>query len=210
MSLIKMEDAIKKIFGASYYIELYNDACILEFAHGDDVAIFAIGLMTYLGTVKIMGISVMKRFNEVETILQPVLGNHKIKLGFWKATIFRNVKFESDEFNTNDSTAMNNVFNEVKAVCLEIEKDFLDNYKSLHEVYNASERMDIKEMVDFIAQPLPLRRMVIKKLCEDDNFNDFCENYIESAKQKAMTKPLQFKNYDKAAIELYQVLRTLH
>lgn len=209
MSLIKMEDEIKNIFGEDYAIKLYNDACFIEFEHDNNTATFAIGLISYPGSIRIRDISLKKRFDEIESILQPVLDNHKIKLGFWQATIFRDIKFESGEFATNDRDAVASVFNDVKSICLASKQDFLDNYKSLHEVYNASEGMGIKEMVDFIAQPLPLRRMVVKKLCKDDNFIDFCKKYIVSAEQKAKKKPLQFKNYDKAAIELYQVLKSL-
>lgn len=206
-----MEDILKNIFGDEFRIKLYSDACYIEFLHNENPASIAVGLITYPGSIKLHETcAIYKRFDEVESILQPILNKHNINLGFWKSTIFKPFKVDQYEFDKRDFTAIRGAFENIKSIGLSQRVEFLDLYKELNQVYEVSEAMEVKEMIGFISQPLPLRRMVIKKLCNDSGFEGFCSQYIESAQKKAKTKPSQFKGYDKAAEELYSILKSYH
>jgi len=203
-----IEHIIKDVFGNRCEVTLHGDACYIEFLHEGNSACIAIGLIAYPDVIKIQeGCSVMKKFDEVESVLLPVLSKHDINIGFWKSTIFKDFNIGQHEFNKHDLRAVEAIFNEIKSLSYIQGTQFLNLFKKLDQVYEASERMEVKEMVNFISQPLPLRRMVIKKLCEDNGFDDFCNKYIESAKQKARSS--QFKGYDLAAQELYNTLRLM-
>ena len=212
MSLNKgIEGTLKDVFGDEFKVNLYGDACYIEFFHAENPASIAVGLITYPSSIKVRETcTVFKRFDEVESILQPILDKYKINLGFWKSTIFKDFKVDQYEFDKEDFTAIKGVFENIKSIGLSQRVEFLDLYKELNQVYEASEKMEVKEMVGFISQPLALRRMVIKKLCNDRGFEDFCSQYIESAQKKAKAKPSQFKGYDKASEELYSILKSIH
>ncbi|MFA0963106.1 hypothetical protein AB9P05_14975 [Roseivirga sp. BDSF3-8] len=208
MSLNKeMENIIQDVFGNDFNVRVYSDACYIEFLHNGNPASIAIGIITYPGSIELHEkCAIYKRFNEVESILQPILDKYKINIGFWKSTIYKPFEIGHQEFNRTDFEAVRNVFEKIKLESLTHKANFLDQYKELHQVYESSEKMEVKEMVGFISQPLPLRRMVIKKLCGDSGFESFCNQYIESSEKKAKAKPSQFKGYDKAAKDLFNTL----
>jgi len=203
----EVKDILEDVFGSDFNVKLYSDACYIEFLHNENPASIAVGLITYPGSIKVRETcTIFKKFNEVESILQPILDKHNINLGFWKSTIFKDYKVGQHEFDRDDFEAFRNVFEKIKLESLTHKANFLDQYKELHQVYESSEKMEVKEMVGFISQPLPLRRMVIKKLCGDSGFESFCNQYIESSEKKAKAKPSQFKGYDKAAKDLFNTL----
>lgn len=202
-----MEDIIQDVFGSEFSVKVYSDACYIEFLHNENPASIAIGIITYPGSIELHEkCAIYKRFNEVESILQPILDKFKINIGFWKSTIYKPFEIGHQEFDRDDFEAVRNVFEKIKLVSLTQKANFLDQYKELFQVYESSEKMEVKEMVGFISQPLPLRRMVIKKLCGDSGFESFCNQYIESSEKKAKAKPSQFKGYDKAAKDLFNTL----
>jgi hypothetical protein len=46
-------------------------------------------------------------------------------------------------------------------------------------VFEESEKMSIEQMSNFIGQPLPFRRMIIKKLCNDVGYEEYCKLILD-------------------------------
>lgn len=76
-------------------------------------------------------------------------------------------------------------------VALEIKKlidkaalPFFEDYKTLQKVFEDTEKMEIERMANFIGQPLPFRRMIIKKLCNDSRYDDYYNMVVDFYKNE--------------------------
>jgi hypothetical protein len=105
-------------------------------------------------------------------------------------------------------TEINNEASFMK-VAAEIEKiinvgalPFFDKYNTLEKVLEESEKMPIEEMVNFIGQPLPFRRMIIKRLCDDVNYEEYANKIINNSEKKNLPEL-------KALKVLYELLKTV-
>ncbi len=55
---------------------------------------------------------------------------------------------------------------------------FFADFSELQEVFNHSESLSIADMVNFIEHPLPFRRMIIKKLVNDPNYEAYSQQIV--------------------------------
>ena len=83
------------------------------------------------------------------------------------------------------NTEINNEARFMK-VATEIEKiinagalPFFEKYNTLEKIWEESEKMALEEMANFIGQPLPQRRMIIKKLCKDPQFEEYAKMVVD-------------------------------
>lgn len=61
---------------------------------------------------------------------------------------------------------------------------FFDSYSNLNHVFEETEKMPIEEMAEFIEQPLPQRRIVIKWLCKDKKYQEYVDMVIDYYKSE--------------------------
>jgi hypothetical protein len=139
------------------------------------------------------------RFNKVELILENVLNKYNIKNTFNEFpqfTIKGNIhpvkgvdyemfdRFISDSEYFSGTKAFDFVFDEAEAIVKYGAMPFFERYQTLENVLKETEKMPMKQMANFIGQPLPQRRMVIKKLCNDPNYNEYVNWLIEYYKSE--------------------------
>ncbi|WP_172915915.1 hypothetical protein [Capnocytophaga canimorsus] len=74
---------------------------------------------------------------------------------------------------------------------------FFKRYKTLKDVYEAIEKMPREQLRHFIAQPLPQRRMIIKWLCNDNNYQQYVDRVIEYYKSENDKDWKEMENLDK-------------
>ncbi|MFL5745265.1 MAG: hypothetical protein ACJ751_11395, partial [Niastella sp.] len=172
----------------------------------------------------------IKRFEEVETILQPVLTKLKIGQGDFeqnvygvdfKGTIRKAVPIQGlagvdasfienmTYIDTENEAQILPVLTELKKATLVLENEFINKYQTLQQVYDAVQEMTPKERGEFISMPGPIRNLVIEALCNPSaDLDTKFERTIADSKDAEKRHPDVFKNYDKAASELQKYFKS--
>lgn len=129
-------------------------------------------------------------FHEVENTLNRFKNEYYPEKHFGNTTIHKAlVKLEGIDYSKFELEVKDEF--SFKQVAVEIEKvikngvfPFFEKYNILESVFKETEAMPIEEMANFIVQPLPQRRMVIKKLCNDINYSDYVNMVIDYYKSE--------------------------
>lgn len=129
-------------------------------------------------------------FPEVENILENFKKVHFPDKHFGNGTIHKsfvklqNIDYSKFEIEIKDEKSFNEVALEIKKIIEIGALPFFKKFNDLMTVFEITETMEIEEMADFIVQPLPQRRMVIKKLCNDSNYQEYVDWLIEYYKSE--------------------------
>ena len=155
---------------------------------------------------------ILRRIDKVENILQPILKKYNITQAHYNDFVGTIHEF-LDLSKYDDFSKKINIENETGGIVkklFELIKSRIDPIEnaSISSIFLKTENMPMEEMVDYINQPLALRRMIFKFLAKSSDFEEFSENYISSAEKKAKQKD-SFRNFDKASRELYEVLKQM-
>ena len=135
------------------------------------------------------GISVV--FNNVEQIYHTVLANYP-------NTGYSNVLAYSETFTEqfvnyvittkerDDLYALEvndeNTFNQARPILLKMMNAalaFLNQHQTLQDFYNFGETLTIDEMSNYYDQPLPQKRMIVKKLVNASDYNSYANELID-------------------------------
>jgi hypothetical protein len=106
-------------------------------------------------------------------------------------TALHNIKgIDYSKFNIEiqDEASFQIVAEEIKKIVKYGAMPFFEKYQTLEKVWEDMENMEGREMANFIAQPLPIRRMIIKKLCKDKDYEQYAMSIINYCKNKDITK----------------------
>jgi hypothetical protein len=129
-------------------------------------------------------------FKDVENIFHDVYINHlnvdfghdanfspTFKKGFYYNTLTDNEKYVLENTQVyNDST-----FLRVKPVLqkmIDAALSFLNQHTTLQSYYNLGETMSIAEQAKYYGQPLPQRKLIIKKLLNISDYNSYANDLI--------------------------------
>lgn len=212
-----MENVINEIFSSAYQIKIESDGLTLEKKGSKIPAAIVIDWMSQAESIKLRkGFMALMRFDEVETILQPVLEEYQINKGLWgnwPSTINRifeysdinvSINKNSREVDINNKDALREFFTNVKEGLKLVEKEFFNKFSSLKDVYEYMPSLDEEELSEFISNPVLLREMVIKVLCDDntdidDLANSVMDEYNESEQY----------NHSDATQDLSEVLKNV-
>lgn len=136
------------------------------------------------------GVSVSVLFYNVEQILNNLYVSNPI-------TDFRHFLNETPTFSKGFSSALSNteydklkntkVFDDstfylVKPLLQQMitaAVNFVNQNQNLQDFYNFGEAMSIEELTNFYIQPLPPRRMIVKKLTNAPDFNSYAVGLID-------------------------------
>ena len=141
-------------------------------------------------------------FDQVENILENFKKTHFPDKNFGNGTIqksfvrLQNIDYSKFEIEIKDENSFNVVAQQIKQI---IEIGALPFFKKLNDlmtVFEITETMEIEEMADFIVQPLPQRRMVIKKLCNDSNYQEYVDWLIEYYKSENDEEWIELEQLD--------------
>lgn len=131
------------------------------------------------------------RFDEIEQIYHTVLANHLntgysniIADSFTFGKSFVNNVITNSEHDKMYALEVNDdsTFIQVKPTLLKMVNaaiTFLDQYRTLQDFYNFGETLAIENMANYYQQPLPQRRMIIKKLVNASDYNAYANDLID-------------------------------
>ena len=213
----------EELFGNEFKCKVYSNG--ITFVAKDNSKAFSFGLIGSSGSFRIREkVYAIKRFEEVEAILQPLFKKYKIgqgdfELGVYgvdfKGTIKKGMAMQEiagvdagfiedmTDVDTGDETQIRQVLTEFKKAVLYLENEFISRYNTLQQVYEAQEQMTPDERGDFFSNPGPIRFLAIEAICNptadlDSRFEGTIKDYKEAEKEL----PDMFKNHDKATTDL--------
>lgn len=136
--------------------------------------------------------SISIRFPKVELILGTVMKkfNPKYKDSDTETIhalthAVEKIDYEIFDIQISSTEAFDFVFDEVEEIVYKAGMPFFEKYQTLESVFQDAEQMPIDEMSRFIAQPLTLRRMIIKKLCNDPRYEEYAIDIIKYYKTES-------------------------
>ncbi|MFL5745275.1 MAG: hypothetical protein ACJ751_11445 [Niastella sp.] len=232
MGLKEIMEVLKKIaeelFGNEFQCKTYKNGITL--AAKDNSKGFSFGLISSPGSFQVREkIFAMKRFEEVEAILQPLLKKYKMPQGDFEQGVY-GVNFIStikkampiQEIPGVDSSFIANRIHidsgneaQIRQILIEFKKaieyqeeEFINRYKTLKQVYEAQEQMTPDERGVFFSEPGPIRFLAIEALLNpsgelDSKFEETINDYQAIEKKY----PTEFKNYDKVTMELLKYFK---
>ncbi|HEY9007323.1 MAG TPA: hypothetical protein VIM75_14380 [Ohtaekwangia sp.] len=153
------------------------------------------------------GVSVEIYFNEVESIFESAAKKIKPKGVYHNTTVQKSlvgaegINYKALETEINSSSAFSTVRGEIELLIKNFALPFFEKYKTVQNVFEESEKMAIGQMASFIGQPLPFRRMIIKKLCHDLNYETYCKKFEEHLINTSSKDDLIFMKFLRELLE---------
>ncbi len=219
-----LKNIAEELFGDEFKVKTYSNA--ISITAKDKSRAFCFGLTGSGGTFRVREkMYALKRFEEVEKILQPLLKKHKVGQGDFEmgvygvdfkstikkvALISETPDIDSDfidtytDIDTGDTVMIRHVLNQFQKAMLFQEQEFINMYNTLQQVYEGLEQMTPRERGEFLGLPGPIRRLVIDTFC--DPSIDLDSTYTGSiARYKIDAEGYHpvFKNWDKVVEDLY-------
>ncbi|MFL5745278.1 MAG: hypothetical protein ACJ751_11460 [Niastella sp.] len=218
----------KEFFGKEFTCKIFSNGITL--AAKDNSKAFYIGLISDSCSFRVReNIYVIKRFQEVETILQPLLKKNKLKQGdaemkvygvdfkgtIKKAMPMKNIAAVDASFIENmtdiddeNESQIRQVLTGFKKAIEYLEDEFINRYNTLQQVYKALEQMTPDEQGKFLLTPAPIRFLAIEALCNptrdlDSIFESTLNGYEEVDKEL----PGMFKDQYLVTLELLRYFR---
>lgn len=164
----------KEVMGYSWSIE-----------NSDRIEKIIIGYGGYPDSFRIYTPVVETSFHEVEFLLERVYKQSKVQGLYNHTTIHQSlinivgVNYQLFETEINNDDTFNLVASEIKKMIQNGAIPFFKKYQTLNAVFEYTEKMPIEQMSNFIGQPLPFRRLIIKKLCNDSTYEEYYKLIID-------------------------------
>ena len=225
-------EVLKKIaeefFGNEFQCKVYSNGITL--AAKDNSRGFCFGLISYPGSFRVREkIYAMKRFEEVEFILGPLLKKYEISQGDFEQGVYR-VDFigtirkgilikeipgvddsfieDMTRFDVESELQIRMLLSVLKKAILFLEDEFINRYQTLQQVYEAQQQMTPAERGQFFMDPGPIRFLAIETLCNatkelDSIFDETLNDYEEIEKEL----PGMFKDHYLVALELLRYFK---
>ncbi len=151
-----------------------------------------------------------KTFNEVENILKKYYKKYKIELQNY--TIYHSSRrFEKiGEIDIASPEDIEKVLPMLRTMVYEDILPFFERYNSLVEVHKqlTSFGNDFDQINKFLFQPQPIRRMIIKRLFNDSDWNEYAQNLTNHILIKVKQDPApEYELYAKILPDLYEELK---
>ena len=178
-----------------------------ERENSDKMDRIVIGYGGYSDSFKIYTPIVGIFFKKVEEVLKPAYELSKVKGLYNHTTIHKSlINIEGIDYKIFDNEINSNkmferVATEIEKLILKGALPFFEKYQSLKAVFEETEKMDIEKMSNFIGQPLPFRRMIIKKLCNDPSYENYYKLILDFYKAEGA------ENEVKLTEHLYNLLQ---
>ncbi|MFL5745276.1 MAG: hypothetical protein ACJ751_11450 [Niastella sp.] len=224
-----LKKVAEELFGNEFKCKIYKTGITL--AAKDNSKGFSFGLMSYPGSFRVReNVYAMKRFEEVEAILQPLAKKYKIPQfdfdeGVYgvsfigtirKAMPIQEIPGVDASFittythiDTDNEAQIRQVLTEFKKSIVYLDGEFINRYKTLQQVYDSLGAMTPKERGELFTNPGPIRELIIEYLCNPSgNLESLFGVTINDYREVEKEFPEMFKNHDKVTIELQQYLKS--
>ena len=130
--------------------------------------------------VYVQGVIVKTYFFKVEELLDKMFIASSVKNSYGDTgTISKSliniegINYKAFDIEIKDDDTFSSVASEIKKLIQKGAMPFFERYQTLQVVFEETENMPIEQMSNFIGQPLPFRRMMIKKLCNDPGYEGY-------------------------------------
>jgi hypothetical protein len=160
-----------QVANKSTYERIFSDRReVISFSHND----------YFPHSVYIKGVVVKTYFFAVETRMIEMFASSAVDNVFGDTGTISHVLLDVPGVNYNAFDI--EIFDDVTfgQVAIELTKlvyngaiPFFEKHKTLAAVFDETEKMPITQMSNFIGQPLPFRRLIIKKLCHDVQYEEY-------------------------------------
>ncbi|MFN3380706.1 MAG: hypothetical protein ACK41O_14720 [Runella zeae] len=228
MELLKKK--LEEQFGQQFIVDFSKKGVTL--IAKDKSHAFCMGFTYYLTDFRFREkLIVLKRFEEVEKLLQPILKKYKIGQGDFVLAVydcgffstikelipFKNIPTinyslisDSQDISLEDEVQIENALFEIKKAIDYAKIHFIDKYQTLYDVSEASEKMNPDERGEFFAPPGSFRKLLINyKININYNLKQNIDNQILAYREAEKEYPSYFKNCAEATEALYEKLKSL-
>ncbi|WP_028667369.1 hypothetical protein [Runella zeae] len=228
MELLKKK--LEEQFGQQFIVDFSKKGVTL--IAKDKSHAFCMGFTYYLTDFRFREkLIALKRFEEVEKLLQPILKKYKIGQGDFVLAVydcgffstikelipFKNIPTinhslisDSQDISLEDEVQIENALFEIKKAIDYAKIHFVDKYQTLNNVFEASEKMNEDQIAVFFANPTLLRKIIIDyRINNNYDLKHSIENRIISYREAEKEYPDSFKNYAEATEALYEKLKSL-
>lgn len=154
-----------------------------------------------------------KKFDEVENILGRYYRKHGI--GLQNYTIFSTSRrFENiTEIDIAKPTDIEKVLPQLRTMIYDDILPFFETYKTIEDVHKelTTYGNDFDKINRFLFTPQPIRRMIIKRLFSDSDWDEFAMNLTNSIVTRSKQEPnSQIAVYAQFLPTLYEELKEMH
>jgi hypothetical protein len=143
-------------------------------------------LDSYPNCIKLQPITVEIYFDEIENIFNNLLKDNIELNQFGKRGSINKIFSNNKYFIENIRAKKIENENDFKLIGINLNifineyvLPFINKYNNIIDIFLESEKMEMTDLIDFIEQPLPLRRMIIKKLSNDPNYEAYAKTMID-------------------------------
>ncbi|AYQ32161.1 hypothetical protein [Runella sp. SP2] len=228
MELLKKK--LEEQFGQQFIVDFSKKGVTL--IAKDKSHAFCMGFTYYLTDFRFREkLIVLKRFEEVEKLLQPILKKYKIGQGDFVLAVydcgffstikelipFKNIPTinhplisDSQDISLEDEVQIENALFEIKKAIEYAKVHFVDKYQTINDVFEATKKMNEDQIADFFPPPGSLRKIMVSYY-SNQNFQLDTEMMcqIQIDKSVEIEYPDIFKNYAEATEALYEKLKSL-
>ncbi len=151
-----------------------------------DVEEIIISYLKYPGVYRFReSIGCRKCFNEVEDILEKYFALHSLNYGRNTIYISSRRYEELSRIDIAKPEDIKKVLPQLKTMVYEDILPFFDRYDTLTSVYEqlVEYENDFSRINKFLFAPQPIRRIIINKLCEDPNWEEYAKSVYDSFKE---------------------------
>ncbi len=226
MELLKKK--LEEQFGQQFIVDFSKKGVTL--IAKDKSHAFCMGFTYYLTDFRFREkLIVLKRFEEVEKLLQPILKKYKIGQGDFVLAVydcgffstikelipFKNIPTinytlvnDSQDINLEDEVQIENALLEIKKAIDYAKLHFVDKYQTLNNVFEASEKMNPYEKGEFFSIPSAIRKVLIEFIV-DKSENRLAQISSLSNEFRHCKDDQELQNYAEATEALYEKLKSL-
>jgi hypothetical protein len=160
----------------------------------------------------IRGVSALMRFDRVEAILESILPKYKLTSPGIGETIKSTlagvsaIDYSFSDVDIVDEESYGIVFAQVEKLMKSGALPFFEKYQALEETNRHIESLPINQLSGFVSGDVALKRLVIKRLCNNPDWADYGQMILQFFKENAVKEPQHYKNLDSVTQELMEVL----
>ncbi len=139
-----------------------------------------------------------KMFPEVEDLLEKFSSKYNLK--FDRGSIRRRSRrieelFGNKKYYIYKKEDIENISPFLDAMINEDILPFLNKFTTIGDVYEYLEGLKLEEMADFITDPFPARRMVLKGLLKTPDFESYSNSILAHYKENVSKHPMFARDY---------------
>lgn len=146
---------------------------------------------------------------KVESILEKYY--KKYNLNYLLITIHNSSRrHDLSSIELTEKLDIDRLFPYLKEMIIEDILPFFERYQTVEQVYEQMEAMPVMKMSEFIFNPMPIRRTILKALVKEKGWEEYAMGLLEYTRNKALKNPRSdYSNEIKYLPELIEGLKQM-